>query len=284
MIVDVTLDNFQDVVMVNSKHKPVLIQFWSANQADSLTANETLEELANELEGQFILAKVNLDQEHEIVENLGILGAPVYKLIRHRDIVEEGYGLQDKETYRNVVAAYLNIDESDVLRKEAALAYAQGDTDAAEAFLVQATQVNPNNTKIHIDLVQLYLHTDQYEKAKSLFDNLPDDLKTGAKGDYLKGQIFFHGIVEDSPGIEALQQALAANSNDAEALYQLAAFLVKHEQVEQSAQALLKLFSTQRDFQDGAPQKALLTLFAMQTHQHPELIAQYRRKFQSLLY
>ncbi|BCN92917.1 hypothetical protein THMIRHAM_07020 [Thiomicrorhabdus immobilis] len=284
MIVDITANNIQEMVIRNSKRFPVLLNCWSPLNEQSKLANTILEKLANEMAGKFIFAKLNVDKEKDIAQKFGLPGVPLYKLIIDGDIVTEYEGLLSEEAYRSMLNANIKEEPSEVLRKQAGEAFAQGQYDQAIQLLGEAAKVNANNFKIHLDLVQMYLHTGHLDKAKDLFYKLPEEAQKDPKGKELDGILFFSEALEQAPEIEVIQATLAENQNDVDALYALAGYLMLNGHAEKALQTLFKLFTIDRTYQEGLPQKTILKAFEMLTAKAPELVTMYRRKFQSLLY
>ncbi|HHT00102.1 MAG TPA: tetratricopeptide repeat protein [Thiomicrospira sp.] len=284
MIVNVTINNFQEMVMQNSKRLPVLINFWSPLNEQSKLANTILEKLAEEMAGKFILAKVLYEQQTEIVEKLAVPNPPFYKLIKDANIVTEQAGLLSESAYREMLNAHIEEAPSEILRKQAGLAFADGEYDQAIQLLGEAAKTDPNNFKIHLDLVQMYLHTGHLDKAKNLFEKLPEEAQKDPQGKELDGILYFSEAIAQVSDIQAIQAALAEDPNDCHALHALAGYLILNGQVENALQTLFKLFTIDRTYQDGLAQKSIIKAFEMLTAKAPELVTAYRRKFQSLLY
>ncbi len=284
MIVDVTLANVQEMVIQNSKRFPVIISFWSPLNEQSKLANTILEKIATERAGEFIFAKINIQQEKQIAEKFAVSDTPFYKVVRDGEIVTEGAGLLDEAGYRAMVNANVQEEASEVLRKQATQAFSQGQFDEAIQLLGQASQENPNNFKVHLDLVQMYLHTGHLDKANDLLKKLPEEAQNSPQGKQVEGVLYFSEVVEQAPELPIIQQTLAENPNDPDALFGLAGFLMLNGQPENALQSLFKLFTLDRGYQEGLPQKAILQAFEMLSGPAPELVKVYRRKFQSLLY
>lgn len=284
MIVDVTVNNVQEMVIQNSSRLPVVINFWSHSNEQSKLANTILEKLATEMAGKFILAKINFDKEKVIIEKFGVTSLPFYKVVKNGEIATEGAGLLTEAAYRSLLNANITEEPSEVLRKQAALAFTEGEYDETVRLLGEAAKTNPNNFKIHLDLVQLYLHTDQLEQAKELFSKLPEDAQKDKQGQYINGILYFTEIILSAPEVPVIQANLAENPADCDALFYLAGYLVLNGKYENALQTLFKLFNTDRSYQAGTPQKAIIKVFDMLSGSQPELVTMYRRKFQSLLY
>lgn len=284
MIVDVTLNNIQEMVIQNSKRLPVMVSFWNPTDERSKLANTILEKIANEFAGKFILAKINAGQQTELVEKFNLPGTPFFKLIKNGDIVTEQQGLFSEEEYRKLIDSQIEKDPSDELREAASAAFMNGEVDQAIELLGQAAQANPNNFQVHLDLVMMYMQTGHLDKAQDLFDKLPDEAQQDPKGKELGGVMFFSEIISDAPDLQNLQAILAEDPNNCDALYALSGFLMLNGQAENALQTLFKLFTIDSSYQDGLPQKTILKAFDMLTAKAPDLVAAYRRKFQSLLF
>lgn len=284
MIVDVTLNNIQEMVIQNSKRLPVMVSFWNPTDERSKLANTILEKIANEFAGKFILAKINAGQQTELVEKFKLPGTPFFKLIKNGDIVTEQQGLFSEEEYRKLIDSQIEKDPSDELREAASAAFMNGEVDQAIELLGQAAQANPNNFQVHLDLVMMYMQTGHLDKAQDLFDKLPDEAQQDPKGKELGGVMFFSEIISDAPDLQNLQATLAEDPNNCDALYALSGFLMLNGQAENALQTLFKLFTIDRSYQDGLPQKTILKAFDMLTAKAPDLVTAYRRKFQSLLF
>ena len=284
MIVDVTLNNIQEMVIQNSKRLPVMVSFWNPTDERSKLANSILEKLAKEFAGKFILAKINAGQQVELVEKFSLPGTPFFKLIKNGDIVTEQQGLFEEAEYRKLIESQIEKDPSDELRQAASAAFSEGQVDQAIELLAEAAKVNPNNYHVHLDLVTMYFQSGHLDKARQLFDKLPDEAQADPKGQELDGVLFFAEIIKDAEGVEALQQRLADNPNDSDALLTLSGYLMLNGQAENALQTLFKLFRVDRNYQNGLPQRTIIKAFAMLSPKAPHLVHQYRRQFQSLLF
>jgi len=78
--VDVTEADFQQTVEQSMQY-PVVLSFWSPQSAPSVRINQTLETLADEFAGQFLLAKVDVDAQPQLVASVGVPGVPLVALV-----------------------------------------------------------------------------------------------------------------------------------------------------------------------------------------------------------
>lgn len=284
MIIEITPENFQQMVVENSHHVPVLVDFWAPWCGPCKQVMPMLEKLAQEWAGRFILAKVNTEEQQELAAQFQIRGIPHFKIFHQGEIVKELQGALPITEFKAALEPYLKPDESEDLRQQAQQAFAQGQIDQAIELLGKASQANPNNYKVPLDLVKMYLHTGHMDKAKALFDKLPDEAKQSPEGKELNLMMRFASIIDEAGDLEQIQKTLADNPNDPDALYGLAGYLMLNGQMEEAMQALLKLFMTHRDYKDGIAKTTLLEIFDALQKEQPELVNAYRRKLQNLLF
>lgn len=81
-IFDVTGANFEQLVIENSFHKPVLVDFWADWCAPCKALMPLLAQIAESYQGELLLAKVNCDVEQDIVMRFGIRSLPTVVLFR----------------------------------------------------------------------------------------------------------------------------------------------------------------------------------------------------------
>jgi len=74
--IDLDESNFQ-AEMQRSMQVPVVVSFWSRQERASIELNASLEALADEFAGKFLFAKVDVDANPQIVQAVGIPGAPL---------------------------------------------------------------------------------------------------------------------------------------------------------------------------------------------------------------
>ncbi|MDG4812163.1 thioredoxin [Hydrogenovibrio sp. 3SP14C1] len=284
MIIDVTQDNFDEMVLNNSMHVPVLVDFWAPWCGPCKQVMPILEKLAHDLAGRFILAKVNTEEQQELAAKYQIRSIPSFKIFHQGQEVQELQGAQPASAFRDALEPYLKSDLSEDLRQQAQQAFSAGEYDHAIKLLGEASQANPNNYRIHLDLAKMYFQSGHLDKAETLMEKLPDEAKHSKEGKSLQALFKFTQIVANADDIETVQKTLQNDPNNAEALYHLAGYLMLHNHPEKAMSCLLKLFSVAPDYQDGVAKKTLIEIFEMLQDDHPELVKAYRRQLQNLLF
>ncbi len=90
--IEVTDNDFQEKVVELSERLPVVVDFWAVWCTPCLLLGPVLEKLADEYDGKFILAKVNVDQSPATSQKYGIMSIPSVKMFKNGKIVDEFVG------------------------------------------------------------------------------------------------------------------------------------------------------------------------------------------------
>ncbi|MEM3399644.1 MAG: thioredoxin [Candidatus Micrarchaeia archaeon] len=98
---EVTDADFKTKVIEQSKRVPVVVDFWASWCMPCMMLAPILEKLANEYNGKFILAKVNVDENPETSARYGIMSIPSVKLFKNGEIVSEFLGAMPERYVRD---------------------------------------------------------------------------------------------------------------------------------------------------------------------------------------
>ncbi|BBP46020.1 co-chaperone YbbN [Thiosulfatimonas sediminis] len=280
----VTLENFHQSVIDNSEKLPVLVDFWAPWCNPCQQIMPMLEQLAQALKGRFILAKINTEEQCQLAEHFHVQSLPTFKICYKGKIVESIEGVHPSGKFVELLEKYMPADESENLRQKALVDLQLGDYESALQQLVAASQVNPNNFKIHLDIVKVYIAQGEIDNAKTLAQRLPEDIRHSPEIKALMDNIKYIEIANSAPPMADILERLATEPNDPEMLYALAMHQLAKNESAAAMQTLLHLFSNHREFGDDVARKTLLELFENRKHSETDLVNQYRRKLQNLLF
>ncbi len=283
-IFDASTADFDQSVIENSFHKPVLVDFWAEWCAPCKALMPMLQQIAESYQGELLLAKVNCDIEQDIVARFGIRSLPTVVLFKDGQPVDGFAGAQPESAVRTMLEPHVQMPPpkaADPLELAEAL-FAEGRIAEAEATLKVLLGEDNSNAKALILYARCLAERGELGEAHTVLDAVTgDEHKAALAG--AKAQITFLKQAADLPDSADLKSRLAQNPQDDEAAYQLAIQQLARQQYDAALDALLKLFIRNRGYNEGLPHKTLLQVFELLGNDHP-LVTTYRRKLFAALY
>ena len=105
-IIDVSDANFEQQVIRRSYKSPVMVDFWADWCMPCRQLGPVLEKLAEEPDGQFILAKLNTEHNRRTAAQFGIQSIPNVKMFRNGQMVDEFTGVLPMGLVRRFIAKH----------------------------------------------------------------------------------------------------------------------------------------------------------------------------------
>lgn len=92
-----TDSNFEDMVV--QSEVPVLVDFWAPWCAPCRAVAPVLEELAEELQGEVKIVKVNVDEQTRVAAEMNVRSIPTIALFHKGKVVDTVVGARPKEHF-----------------------------------------------------------------------------------------------------------------------------------------------------------------------------------------
>lgn len=195
-IVEVTEATFQAEVLERSLQVPVVLDLWAEWCQPCKQLTPILESLANEGNGAWVLAKIDVDANPGIAQALRVQGIPAVKAVFQGQLVAEFSGALPESQVREWIGALVEAaggampapdedadePEDDPALVAAEAAVARGDLDGAERELQGLIDADPGNADAQSLLLRVRLERrlagvgpDAIERA----DGAPGDVDAG---------------------------------------------------------------------------------------------------------
>ncbi|MEH6593988.1 MAG: tetratricopeptide repeat protein [Colwellia polaris] len=275
----ITLENFQQVILEESKTKLVLVDFWAQQIAESVELRDKLAiALANAGE-TIIYATIDCETQGQIAQQFGIQGLPTAILVKDGQPLDGLTGPQTDESISEFLAKYLPKAEDALLAQANELIL---ENKITEAFPVinQAYQLDSERADIKLVLANVYIQTGKIAEAETLLNSIKMiDQDSHFKS--LMAKLELASQAADSPEIQALEQELQSNPENVELKQKLAA---QYSQVNRNEEALAILFLLVQSNGADITSKDLLLDVLKSLPDGDALATKYRRKLYTLMY
>ena len=280
-MIAITLDNFQQMVVEESKNKLVLVSFWAEQVPESIQLRDKLAVKLSNLSEHITLATVDCQSQGQIAQQFGIQGVPTAILLKDAQPLDGLSGPQDEESIAVFLDKHLPKQE-DILLEQAKAALSNNQLLDAQNAITQAYQVDNSRADIKLVFIDVYLKTGKTSEAKALLDTI---MMVDQDSEYqsLVAKVELAEQAENSPEIKALEAQIKGAPNDVSLNQQLAA---QYSQVNRQEEALTILFQLVQAGDENTKDKSK-ELFLDVLKALPDgapLALKFRRKLYTLMY
>ena len=282
--VTVDADNARQVLFEESRQRPVLVDFWADWCEPCKVLLPLLEKLADEYQGQFLLARLNADEQQGIAQQLGVRSLPTVMLFKDGQPVDGFVGAQPEAQIRELLDKYLPKPWDELLAQAQQLLAAGGAEAAGQALplLQQAWEDSGQRPDIALVYATALLAENRLDPAERVLDGvrLAD---RDAAWQQLEAQLKLKREAARSPAVTALEQQLADDPDNLELRHQLAIQYVESGLHRAGLETLYSILQQDREHGAGSSRKAMLDTIASLGKGDP-LAAEYQRKLFGLMY
>lgn len=234
--------------------------------------------IAHEFSGQFTFARVDIDEQQELRDEYAITNVPTLKVFSEGKVVYSAEGPLGDAELRALLKSHGIARQSDELRMHARELHMAGETVEAVKLLTQAIQQDPANTRVAMDMVQIFIDINELEQATGLFNRLPDKDKESLTGTSLLGQLTFLRLAGKTDGKEKLLARIAVDPDDHDAHFDLAVCLIAEHDYKQAVDHLFMIHEQAADYRDGAAREMIINLSNILMSKNPEMAKSFRRR------
>lgn len=280
-IVNANDETFQQLAAERSREMLVVVDFWAEWCQPCRLLAPTLDKLAAEYDGQFLLVKANTDEAPGIAGGFGVQSIPAVYALRDGAILDYFVGMLPEGQIRGWIDRLLpSAAERLVVEARTLLA---DDPKAAEAKLREAVALDANLATAHIALGELLLAAGRTEEARAVVDELEKRGYLEPEAEKLKAQLHLSGTGASASELDALRTAVQADPRDLSSKLKLAEALAAAKQYSDALETALSLVqSGKKEFVE--PARVLMVDIFRLAEDQSELVTDYRRRLSTALY
>ena len=278
-VFDVSVQNFNSEVAERSQKTPVLLEFYADGAEQSQETAALLARLSGEYDGKFLLGRVDIQRNPELVQQLQVRTLPTVKVVFQGQIVQNLEGPLPEPQLRELLDQ-LTMSPVERIRAEVDELLEQGDRPAAIQLLQQLIAEEPGNHGIAVELADLLIMEGDMDQAQTMLRGLPDDAEGISKP---LNRIAFIEEASSLSSVLELSQSVAGDVDNLRLRYELAVAQVSDDRTEAALENLLVMLQKDRDFEDELARKTMIRIFEL-LGKGDEIATRYRRKMFTFLH
>lgn len=272
-IIDVSETDFEYQVLAYSQQVPVVVDFWAEWCGPCKMLGPLLERFAEEAQGSFRLAKVNVDENPNLAMRYNVRGIPAVKAFKDGKIVSEFTGVQPEPRVREFLRT-LAPGKHDLKLEKAFSLLETWQPDKAEAIFREVLDETPESPAALLGLVKSLLLPGYAQEALEILRNFPASKEYTAAE---KLRPLAEGLVrletdEDMDFDEPL-----------EAAYRNSLRLITRGNIPAALDGLLEVLREDKRYRHGEVRLVFLALLELLGESNPQT-RQYRNELASVLF
>jgi len=171
-IINVNETDFQAEVLLHSNQRPVVVDFWATWCVPCRTLDPILEKLAEEANGTFRLAKLDVDANPKVASDYGVRGIPAVKAFRNGQVVADFNGLRPELHIREFIKGLAPVT-SDIAVGRADNLLAREKWAAGEEIYREVLDENPDHPGALLGLARSLISQGTAEQALPILQAFP---------------------------------------------------------------------------------------------------------------
>jgi putative thioredoxin len=287
LVFEATQADFAETVLKPSEETPVIVDFWAPWCGPCKTLMPALEKAVRAAKGAVRLAKVNVDENQALAQQLQIQSIPAVFAFHGGRPVDGFMGAVPESqlaAFVKRVAGAGGPSEVEEILAAAKEALKDGDVQTAAGGFAQVLQAEPDNVEAAAGMARCFLEAGQPEQAQQLIDQLPPEAQEHADVASVKAALALKAKAGEAAGeIAALEEKVAEDPDDHQARVDLASALAALGSRDAAVDQLIESIKRDREWNDELARKELLKLFEAFGPADPATL-KGRRKLSSVLF
>ena len=271
-IIDVNEETFEFEVVNYSSQKPVVVDLWAPWCIPCRVQSQILAQLAQEGDGEFRLARINVDEQTRLAERLKVTNVPAIKAFVDGRVVAEYMGVLSEKNMRLFVDRIMPRAGSLLLVKGNSLMLL-GEFEEAEAALEQYVIESHGDPAGLLAYARVMLYQGKGRSAMEILQHFPVSQEST-----LSTVLLPLAKAYTDPELEKI-----VLDNPLESAFRNAIRLAKRGKILIALDGLLGILKKDKNFRNGQAKAVYLGLLEVLSDAHPN-VRQYRSDLSTALF
>lgn len=269
-VIEVQDHNFEEEVLDKSRQTPVIVDFYATWCGPCQMLAPILQEIAQEYD--CVVAKVNTDENAYTAQAFGVEGIPDVKIFRNGEVIDGFVGVLQDSDIRAMLAKHQIRSDLDDRLDTIQQAMETGDTNAAEAQLLELRQAYPNRPQLTLDTAKFYISIGELDKADAQLAQIQGDPQHAPQVEAIRNFTNFQRQCQQPIGEGELDRAFSQACCKAVA-----------GEYEAALQGFIEIVERDRKYQNDGARKAAIAIFNLIGSDNP-ITKEYRKRLTMALY
>lgn len=270
-MVDINAQNFQQEVLDPSYKQPVVLDFYATWCGPCQLLKPLLEKLAHEY--NYILAKVDIDQNPDLANYFGVEGVPDIRIVTQGQMKEGFVGVLSEKQLRQFLSENLQFESS--FEKGIAdykEAFNSGNIALAKEILDRLYQEFPNDIVLTLESAKFLVKLKQMESALQLIETIEAQDKT---------------VYTQAQGLKTLinyyQESQTPMDEIWDKPFQMGIIYALKEDYSSALDSLLNIVENNRKYRGDSARKAMIAIFNLLGNNN-KLTQEYQKQLTLILF